>query len=114
LIVKEGVAALPPALPKSVPAEALLAVKVRAGVELPVETEVVKRGEKFPAVKFVTVPVPQVPEPTMPLEFVPRQGRLVRPGKVNVPPETMVSAAKLGVEENVGAAEEFVKFPKRE
>ena len=54
--VYPGPAALPVALPRTVPAAALLSANVRAGVVVAVATEVVNNGERLPALNDVTVP----------------------------------------------------------
>jgi hypothetical protein len=55
---KEGAPVDPVELPKIVPAVALDSENVSAGVVVPVATDVVNSGERFPAVKDVTVPEP--------------------------------------------------------
>jgi hypothetical protein len=75
-VLKAGAAVEAVALPNRVLAAAVERLKVRAGVEDAVATEVVKSGANVPALKEVTVPVPvgtvQVPPraQTMPLTVV--------------------------------------------
>jgi hypothetical protein len=57
-VENDGPAALPVALPNTVPAAALDREKVSAGVVVAVATDVVNRGDRLPALKEVTVPLP--------------------------------------------------------
>jgi hypothetical protein len=51
--------------PNKVNAAVLVKLKVRAGVVVGVATLVVKSGERFPALKLVTVPLPPPPQPEL-------------------------------------------------
>ena len=57
-MLNAGAAVLPVLLPKYLCAAAVLSVKLNAGVVVVVASVVVKRGERSPAEKSVTVPVP--------------------------------------------------------
>ncbi len=59
------------ALPRMVLAPAFDKVKDNAGVEVLVATEVVNKGERFPELKDVTEPPPEVEDNTPPLKASP-------------------------------------------
>src|SRR2546429_8343383 len=61
MVAYAGAAGLPVLLPKNVCAAALDNAKLSAGVVVGVATLVVKIGERLPAEKLVTVPVPPPP-----------------------------------------------------
>jgi hypothetical protein len=66
-VYHEGAAVEPEKLPKIASLVCVESVKLSAGVEVAVATEVVKSGERFPELKEVTVPAPEgvahVPSP---------------------------------------------------
>jgi hypothetical protein len=61
--VYDGAAELPLAFPKTVPPAAFESANVSAGVVVDVATNVVNKGERAPALKLVTVPVPAAGQP---------------------------------------------------
>jgi hypothetical protein len=65
MVENEGAALDPVKFAKIVFAAALVRLKLSAGVVVAVATEVVNRGERFPALKPVTVPLPPPVTPSV-------------------------------------------------